>query len=261
MQIIENMMMTISAIKDSFVQYSNQYYNLTLFVVVAFALYIFGKEKMDKYIVGYVFIVFVLVICPFSYNDILLFGMPNNAYQNVFWLIPGVTLIAYSIVKIFKEKNKGLMIGTIACYLLVAFVCADFTIATPKFAVNQYRVNDDIYEIRMILEENHVNKIATTIDVSTALIEVGTETPFMYGVSDFSGEFVNQDDLNSMLFYQKIYQMETEPLNISNQLGYAREYGCDCIIIKTEYDNVEFMTQNGAEIIGKTDDYVVYRIL
>ena len=48
MQIIENLATTISAIKDSFVLYSNQYYNLTLLMVIAFTLYAFGKEKMDR---------------------------------------------------------------------------------------------------------------------------------------------------------------------------------------------------------------------
>lgn len=261
MQIIENMMTTTSAIKDSFIHYSNQYYNLTIFMVLAFALYVFGKEKTDKYIAYYIFAVFVLGLCPFSYNNILLFGMPNSTYQNVFWLIPGIALIAYSIVKILQERNKSLIVGAIGCYLLVAFVCADFSIVNPNFEINQYRVSDDIHEINMILEENSVNKIATTTDVSTALIEVGVETPFMYGVSDVSGDFVSQKDLNSIDFYQKVSQMEVEPWNLSAQLGYAREYGCDCVIINRAYDNENFMYQNGAEVMGRTENYVIYRIL
>jgi len=261
MQIIENLATTISAIKDSFVLYSNQYYNLTLLMVIAFALYAFGKEKMDRAVAYYVGVVLVIGLCPYVYNNIILFGMPNSPYQNVFWLIPGVALIAYSIVKVFDGKNKNQIITIIGCYLLVAFVCADFSIVNPHFGINQYRVDDDMQEIKKILEENAVNRIAATIDVSEMLIEVGVEIPFMYGTSEISGAFEDCADPNLSVFYQKVYQMEVEPWNLSAQLGYAREYGCDCVIVKRKYDVVEFMLQNGATVMDETDDYIIYRIL
>lgn len=252
----------MTQIKEAYNTYSANYFNLTLVLVLTLILLFVEKENLDIALGKYLGLTLVLILNPFTYNNIRLYGITQGQYYQVFFLLPVIVIISYLLVRHTCGKSlrqKGTVI--IAC-LLVGFICTNFTISTDCLQImpNLYRAENEIIGLKAILEDNDVVKACAPMDISTPLLETGTTINFLFGYEEINGENLDLGNAETAVFYQAVQEIISQPGNIPLQAQYARQYSCDCFILKKQYDDPGLRAENGLTLLGTTETCVVYQL-
>ncbi|MCC3340700.1 MAG: hypothetical protein ACLT9M_12570 [Anaerobutyricum hallii] len=147
--------------------------------------------------------------------------------------VVGVAMTDY-LINIPSKKEKIIVI-VIYILLIQAGMGLNYTSQHLEFITNSYKISNEVMEIAEQLEFVEKPRVLAPEEVAGELREYDTRFAVIYG----EGLSFTQENLEQL-------QIETE------------SYGCNCLVINSEYDNIEFFNSIGFSKIYNTEHYEVY---
>ena len=208
-------------IKNAYFSYNGMGTNVFFLFVSIFYLLITNKKRQRNLLIYEIFGILFLVT-PGIANGIL----------NIVSVV-GVAMTDY-LINIPSKKEKIIVI-VIYILLLQAGMGLNYTSQHLEFITNSYKISNEVMEIAEQLEFVEKPRVLAPEQVAGELREYDTRFAVIYG----EGLSFTQENLEQL-------QMETD------------SYGCNCLVINSEYDNIEFFNSIGFSKIYNTEHYEVY---
>ena len=170
-------------------------------------------------------------------------GILNMSGQNTdHWMVYGILNIV-SVVGVamtdylinIPSKKEKIIVIVIYILLIQAGMGLNYTSQHLEFITNSYKISNEVMEIAEQLEFVEKPRVLAPEQVAGELREYDTRFAVIYG----EGLSFTQENLEQL-------QMETD------------SYGCNCLVINSEYDNIEFFNSIGFSKIYNTEHYEVY---
>ena len=208
-------------IKNAYFSYNGMGTNVFFLFVAIFYFLIINKKRQRNLLIYEIFGILFLVT-PGIANGIL----------NIVSVV-GVAMTDY-LINIPSKKEKIIVI-VIYILLIQAGMGLNYTSQHLEFITNSYKISNEVMEIAEQLEFVEKPRVLAPEEVAGELREYDTRFAVIYG----EGLSFTQENLEQL-------QIETE------------SYGCNCLVINSEYDNIEFFNSIGFSKIYNTEHYEVY---
>ena len=214
-------------IKNAYFSYNGMGTNVFFLFVAIFYFLIINKKRQRNLLIYEIFGILFLVT-PGIANGIL-----NMSGQKTDHWMVGVAMTDY-LINIPSKKEKIIVI-VIYILLIQAGMGLNYTSQHLEFITNSYKISNEVMEIAEQLEFVEKPRVLAPEEVAGELREYDTRFAVIYG----EGLSFTQENLEQL-------QIETE------------SYGCNCLVINSEYDNIEFFNSIGFSKIYNTEHYEVY---
>ena len=188
------------------------------FLFVAIFYFLIINKKRQRNLLIYEIFGILFLMTPGIANGIL-----NMSGQNTDYLIN------------IPTKKEKIIVIVIYILLLQAGMGLNYTSQHLEFITNSYKISNEVMEIAEQLEFVEKPRVLAPEQVAGELREYDTRFAVIYG----EGLSFTQENLEQL-------QMETD------------SYGCNCLVINSEYDNIEFFNSIGFSKIYNTEHYEVY---
>ena len=208
-------------IKNAYFSYNGMGTNV-FFLFVAIFYFLITNKKRQRNLLIYEIFGILFLMTP---------GIANGILNIV--AVVGVVMTDY-LINIPTKKEKIIVI-VIYILLLQAGMGLNYTSQHLEFITNSYKISNEVMEIAEQLEFVEKPRVLAPEQVAGELREYDTRFAVIYG----EGLSFTQENLEQL-------QMETD------------SYGCNCLVINSEYDNIEFFNSIGFSKIYNTEHYEVY---
>ena len=213
-------------IKNAYFSYNGMGTNVFFLFVAIFYFLIINKKRQRNLLIYEIFGILFLMT-PGIANGILNMSGQNTDHWMVYGIlnivaVVGVVMTDY-LINIPTKKEKIIVI-VIYILLLQAGMGLNYTSQHLEFITNSYKISNEVMEIAEQLEFVEKPRVLAPEQVAGELREYDTRFAVIYG----EGLSFTQENLEQL-------QMETD------------SYGCNCLVINSEYDNIEFFNIYGAD--------------
>ena len=224
-------------IKNAYFSYNGMGTNVFFLFVAIFYFLIINKKRQRNLLIYEIFGILFLMT-PGIANGILNMSGQNTDHWMVYGIlnivaVVGVVMTDY-LINIPTKKEKIIVI-VIYILLLQAGMGLNYTSQHLEFITNSYKISNEVMEIAEQLEFVEKPRVLAPEQVAGELREYDTRFAVIYG----EGLSFTQENLEQL-------QMETD------------SYGCNCLVINSEYDNIEFFNSIGFSKIYNTEHFEVY---
>ena len=208
-------------IKNAYFSYNGMGTNVFFLFVAIFYFLIINKKRQRNLLIYEIFGILFLVT-PGIANGILNMSGQKTDHWMVYGILNIVSVVGVAmtdyLINIPSKKEKIIVI-VIYILLIQAGMGLNYTSQHLEFITNSYKISNEVMEIAEQLE----------------FVEKPRVLAVIYG----EGLSFTQENLEQL-------QIETE------------SYGCNCLVINSEYDNIEFFNSIGFSKIYNTEHYEVY---
>ena len=242
-------MQTIMAI---FKDYGGTGYYTVLFLLSLIYLGYAEEDKRVKTILVYIpAIIFLLFFIPLFY--LLYNTLDSGTYYRILWLIPMTVIIAYAGCKAIGHHTRlGVLIGCIVLVISGTYVYNSQYITKAE---NLYHLPQETVEIcEMIMPEEGEERVWAVFPVEQVhfVRQYTTTIQMPFG----------RDNLVETWYYEHhplytLLQQEVIPVKELSELSI--EHYCNYIILLKTMEVEGDMEEYGIELIGETENYLVYR--
>ncbi len=254
----------IGLLKNNFSETETSGISMVLFLV-AFLYLLCTKNKERRGWLVFIALLLVLVLNPFSYNNITTFWFFDDYWKLFFTLMPTI-IVAYAftvlIVEIKEKWLKCLML--LSCIFLIAF-SERFSFEPVKAAVPETTdgVSEELIELDAILcsAEVPVSNVIAPRNVIAHIREIDADVTLLYSeelIQRMIEKSYADEDEEYVQYIEHCASVVSAPDAVDNQINVAERYGSNCIILDTENDDAVLMSQRGFARLGVTENYVVY---
>lgn len=238
---------------------AGQYMGL-FFIGVIFLFIV--ENKRNKMLFSYCLLALLLVLNPFTANNLMSFYFPAGEYWYVFLLLPVIAVCSYCCVEaVFVQEKKKDKLVTFFALVLIAIIGGKFINGTEGMSPNTNRayIADEYLQLfdAMNVEDEPIVLLANDdIMESARAYSQYIGLPYEVTLINQPAEVVAQfygDDL--VLGHSQMQQ----PLNcLGNITTLARAYQCNYLILPLEADERWAMENGGYEVLKETEQYVLY---
>ena len=227
-------------IKNAYFSYNGMGTNVFFLFVAIFYFLIINKKRQRNLLIYEIFGILFLVT-PGIANGILNMSGQKTDHWMVYGILNIVSVVGVAmtdyLINIPSKKEKIIVI-VIYILLIQAGMGLNYTSQHLEFITNSYKISNEVMEIAEQLEFVEKPRVLAPEEVAGELREYDTRFAVIYG----EGLSFTQENLEQL-------QIETE------------SYGCNCLVINSEYDNIEFFNSIGFSKIYNTEHYEVYKII
>lgn len=224
-------------IKNAYFSYNGM--GINLFFGFAAVLYLlFLHEKKQRNLLIYEIFGILLLVTPLLSNVILQAG--GDASEN--WITYGclntAVIAAFAATDYLMKVPSGReRLFVVVMYVLILQAGMTLNYTSEHFSVlkNGYKVPAEVLDIAESIDFLEQPRILAPAEVAGGLREYDTKYAVIYG----EGLSFTPENLEQL-------QLEME------------SYGCNCVVIETEYDSAEFFDQMGFRKIDTTGHFEVY---
>lgn len=251
LQIIKNTWESIS--------FSCQYIGLFL---AAFIFLFVVENSKNKVLFAYCLLALILILNPFTANDLLTFWLSESSYWYAFLVLPIIPICAYVCVEAvsLQEKKTGKWIVFWTLVLIVAVAGNVMNGNATKVAVeNRAYIQQEYLDMfsEMNIEGEPVVLLAND-DIMESARAYSVNIGLPYEVS-----LINQSKTAVDLLYSAnlvlVHGQMQNPVNcLGNITATARAYQCNYLILPLEADDRGVMEYAGYEVLLETEKYVLY---
>ena len=182
----------------------------------------------------FVAIFYFLIINKKRQRNLLIYEIFGILFLVTPGIANGILNMTDYLINIPTKKEKIIVI-VIYILPLQAGMGLNYTSQHLEFITNSYKISNEVMEIAEQLEFVEKPRVLAPEEVAGELREYDTRFAVIYG----EGLSFTQENLEQL-------QIETE------------SYGCNCLVINSEYDNIEFFNSIGFSKIYNTEHYEVY---
>lgn len=240
------MQQILTTVKDAYTAYSTMGINLALVWISIIYLYIHEENKQKRNFVYFILVMVLLVLNPFTANNIITFYMQNENYYPIFAIIPSAILVAYTMTKVVsveKEKvTRRVLLGGFCIILLISVNC-NFTTENIGMTDNKYRVLDEAQELQQVISSLGDVYVIAPREVGEQLRECDSSVRVLGGDDEKWGAI------------NDISQNWSDSEKIKN---YAAAYGVNCIICPKGDEEREKLDSESFLLLAETENYRVY---
>ncbi|MBD5539911.1 MAG: hypothetical protein HDR00_01720 [Lachnospiraceae bacterium] len=232
-----------------------------LFLVAFIFLFIVENNK-NKQLFSYCLLALILVLNPFTANNLLSFYFKAEEYWYVFLLLPVIPICAYCCTEavMLQEKKKEKIIVFLAL-VLIALIGGRAMNGDDGLARNDNRayIADEYLQLfmEMDIEGEPIVLLADDSIMESARaysqnIGLPYEVTLMNQPADVVEQFYSADLI-------LVHSQMQAPLNcLGNITAVARTYRCNYLILPLEADERWAMEEGGYEVLAQTEQYVLY---
>lgn len=224
-------------IKNAYFSYNGMGTNVFFLFVSIFYLLITNKKRQRNLLIYEIFGILFLVT-PGIANGILNMSGQKTDHWMVYGILNIVAVVGVAMTDYFiniPSKKEKIIVIVIYILLIQAGMGLNYTSQHLEFITNSYKISNEVMEIAEQLEFVEKPRVLAPEEVAGELREYDTRFAVIYG----EGLSFTQENLEQL-------QIETE------------SYGCNCLVINSEYDNIEFFNSIGFSKIYNTEHYEVY---
>lgn len=256
-----NLVKAANDIKNAVQTYSDKNFSLLLVLFILVYQLVKRNNRGLTFLWKYSFLAFLVLLNPFSYQNIKVYGLDESEYSIVFYVIPITFIVAYfiTLIVIGTEKNNIWKICLVFVVVLFASVNCRMSMSGWNINTNRVKIDNEMFELEKIMENAGVGRILAPENVTEQLSEIPNNLYFWYGSDVINGELVSLNDSDIWTTYFYAQQIQENRSDIEMQLVFARENGCDCLIVEKDFDK-NFHNEYQVIKLGETKKYVVYHI-
>lgn len=242
----------MQTIMEIFKSYGGTGYYTILFLLSLIYLGFSEEDKRVRTILVYIpAIIFLLFFIPLFY--LLYSTLDSGTYYRILWLIPMTVIIAYAGCKAIGHHTRlGVIIGCIV--LVISGTCVYNSQYITK-AENPYHLPQETVDIcEMIMPAEGEERVWALFPVEQVhfVRQYTTTIQMPFG----------RENLVETWYYEHhplytLLQQEVIPVEELSELSI--EYYCNYIILLKTMEVEGDMQEYGIELIGETENYLVYR--
>ncbi len=237
--------------------YTAEGLHLVLLAVALLYIILYEKEKMRRVLfAGYALLFFLLYFCPLT-----VWGMGKLigtlVYWRMLWLLPAPVIIAYGMVMACRRaaagwKRTGV---TVIFALAICLMGQNIYLQNTPFteAANLQKVPAQAASVCATIRENCApdenTMVASPEELTWYIRQYDAGIEQVYGRRDRAR--AGGKRIRRQLLKDKIY-----PDVLCRD---AREIGCRYIVLTDKGKRVRLMAAQGFEVIGRVDNYVIYK--
>lgn len=220
-----------------------------LFLMALIYLFLCERRKVRRILFVYTPIILFLLIFNPWFARIFVRFLGSETYFRLFWLLPYLLVLPYTIVRI-TEHMKGWK--PVMLIILTAGLIA--VSGKPVYSNPLYSRAENIYHVP-----------GCVVDICDAIIVPGREVmalfpkELVFYVRQYSplvcmpyGREIYMGELNDLIFV-----MERAKIDLDALLPLTRESGCHYIVLRRDKEIVGDMA--GLQLFYETEEYFVYR--
>lgn len=253
---------TIEVIKSTVERYNGDGNYLVLLGLCMFGLWLLsGKKKEARSpILIYTILVCMCLLCPVS-AFVLIKCIGANVYWRVFWILPFVLIIAYSVVIVLdriKNISWKVIVGILLCGVVMA---AGVNVYNPHVftkATNSYKLPDEVIAVCDIVVkrgEGQSIKLAAPDELNPYIRLYRPNINQVFGRETMKeGAY---DSGEAVILYNIMSQ---KPYHMESVIQGAVLNQCNFIVLKRADLTSEMIEEYGTELVGQTENYVVFYI-
>lgn len=239
----------LNNIRYGYVVYSAVGINLVLLWVVGVYLYIkeVHKQKQKQNLLFLVCMLGIMLLYPFSANNIMTFAKCGMGYWMAFMVLPAAVFISYGMTKLIitqqEKKCQKILLG--ACVLILV-ISTNFTFSWEDIGNidNKYKMSEEALEIQQIISGLGSAYVIAPKEIAQQLREYDTTVRVLGGDTE---KWTALDDISSNWG------------DLDKIKHYSNFYGANCIVYpkdeikeKTNFEKIEF------SFTGETENYNIY---
>lgn len=224
-------------IKNAYFSYNGMGVNLFFWFIAVIYLLVINREKYKNLLLYEIFGM-LLFVTPGIANYLFKTGGGTEKGWMLYGILNVTAFAAYAATDyFFSVKGKGEKIFVVVMYLVLlqAGMSINYTADHFTVAKNMYKIAPETFEIASGIEFLEEPRILAPDEVGRGLREYDTRYAVIYG----EGLSFTQENIN---------QLQVE----------IASYGCNCVILNTEYENQEVLNNIGFSKVCSTENYVVY---
>jgi len=242
----------MQTIMEIFKDFGGTGYYTILFVLSLIYLGFAEEDKRVKTILVYIpAIMLLLFFVPVFY--MLYNQLDNGTYYRILWLMPMTVVIAYAGCKVIGHHIRlGVIIGCIVLAISGTYVYASQHISKAE---NLYHLPQETIEIcDMIKPEGDEERVWALVPAEQVhfIRQYTTEIQMPFGRENL---VVTWGGVHHPLY--ALLQEEVIPVDELSELSI--EYFCNYIVLLKTMEVEGDMEEYGIELIGETENYLVYR--
>ena len=229
---------------------------------IAFIFLFIAENNKNKQLFSYCLLALILVLNPFTANNLLSFYFKTEEYWYVFLLLPVIPICAYCCTEsvMMQEKKKDKIIVFLAL-VLIALIGGRAMNGVDGLVRNDNRayIADEYLQLfmEMDVEGEPIVLLADDAIMESARaysqnIGLPYEVTLMNQPADVIEQFYSADLV-------LVHSQMQAPLNcLGNITTVARAYRCNYLILPLEADERWAMEEGGYEVLAQTEQYVLY---
>jgi hypothetical protein len=216
--------------------YSRQTVHIVLYWIALVWIFLHGRDWKKNQIFQYAVWSFLAITGIMFAGKVLLGGyLPFK----IFMILPTAVLVAYVGVelaaKYWDTKKKWIIAGVYVIIIQAAIglkYVPDFLAGAP----NMYKISASV-----IWLDEYVQRV---------------ENPFLLAPSEVASR-IQEYDAGVRVAYGDGYAYAEG--NIEELLASMQEYGCNCILIESEYVDMDYMEEQGYQLVVILEGYHLYQ--
>lgn len=238
---------------------AGQYMGLFL---VAFIFLFIVENKKNKQLFSYCLLALILVLNPFTANNLLSFYFKAEEYWYVFLVLPVIPMCAYCCTEaVLLQEKKRDRIFTFLALVLIAVIGGRAMNGNAGLMKNDNRayIAEEYLQLftEMDVEDEPIVLLANdSIMESARAYSQNINLPYEVTLINQPPDVVEQFYSADLVLAHN--QMQA-PLNcLGNITTVARAYRCNYLILPLEADERWAMEEGGYEVLAQTEQYVLY---
>lgn len=229
---------------------------------IAFIFLFIVENKKNKTLFSYCLLALILVLNPFTANNLLSFYFQADEYWYVFLLLPVIPICAYCCTEaVFLQEKKR---DKILLFLVLVFVAAiggraingDGGLVRND---NRAYIADEYLQLFMEMDvegESVVLLADDTIMESARAYSQNIGLPYEVTLMNQPADVIEQFYSADLVL---VHSQMQAPLNcLGNITAVARAYRCNYLVLPLEADERWAMEEGGYEVLAQTEQYVLY---
>ena len=232
------MVSLLENIKNSWLSFGLGYVHIIVLYIALVWIFLYKKEKKKNNL--YQFTLWgIFMVLGLQVVSLLL--LKRGTMPKMYYLIPYALVIAYTGVEVCEQiklrKNKWILIVLYAI-IIQAGICLEYT---GDFFLANY----------------NIEKISSTVIRMAECIECipMEESAYLYAPEEIASQIQEQDVRIRVAYGENYTYYES---NVKLLLEAMEQYNCNCLVVKEQYDDEEYIKENGYELIIIFDGYSLY---
>lgn len=229
--------------------FDNKAYLLMALLALLFLFILNKHTDISKYIL-YGSIIIILIVCNPLIGYVIAIFIGKGVYWRVFWMLPIVIMIAYSITWCIQkqDKNKKLAVGII--FTLIIVMCGDYMFSSDNFTIvnNAYKVSDETVAVcNMLLADEEDVRAIVPLSLSIEVRQYDASIKLLFGRKDYD------KDLKKV-----VQEIDKDIIDIELIDEYAKKYDCTHVVIKNSSELSESPEEYDWKCISTIGNYIIY---
>lgn len=224
-------------IRNAYFSYNGMGVNLFFLFAAVIYLLVTEKKRQRNLLIYEIFGILFLVT-PHLGNAIIERAGNGSGNWMVYGILNATVLTAFVAADYLMDRGStGERAGVIVVFflLLQAGMSLNYSADYLGMISNPYKISSEVGEI--------ADEIAFL------------EEPRVFGPTEIVTGLRQYDTRYAVIYGEGLSYSPQDPAQFTQEIT---AYGCNCVIITTEYDNVDFFNEIGFSKIGSTRHYEVY---